>query len=138
MNTFITIISTVITWLLGKQFLLPQIVRLWNYIKEKKKEQDKSNVDSTKELIEIKQNNNDLYQNQISFLVKQVEYFENELLNYQSQLELLRKKILELNNQLYSKSLIIGKLRQYCCANEDCKYRIYCSDEFCNLTTLEK
>lgn len=138
METLITVISTIATWLVSKEYLLPQITKLINWIKERKKQQDQSNIDSTKELIEIKHDSNEVYESQIKFLMSQIESFESELISYQTQLETLRKKILELNNTLYNKSLVIGKLRQYCCSNEDCKFRVFCSDEFCNLTTLTK
>lgn len=137
LQTIITIGSTILTWVMGKKYLLPQLIKLWEWIKEKKKENDNHKLNATKELKEIEEKSNDVYENQITFLMQQVQQLENELLEYQKQLEVFRKKILELNNSLYHKSLIIGKLRQYCCKNEDCKFRIYCDDEFCKLSTTE-
>lgn len=137
-QTIITIGGTIISWLVGKEFLFPQILKLWQWIKERKQQQDNHNVNASKEIAEYKDKSNDVYENQITFLMQQVQQLENELIEYQKQLEMFRRKILELNNNLYHKSLIIGKLRQYCCKNEDCKMRQYCDDEFCNLERVEK
>lgn len=138
LQTILTAIGGIITWLIGKDFLLPQILKLITWIKERKKERDETNVNATKELTSIKKENNEVYENQITFLLNQIQHLENELIEYSKQLERLRNKILELNDRLYNKQLIISKLRKYCCANESCELRQECSDEFCQLDDLMK
>lgn len=130
-TALLTTLGTIATWLLSKNFLLPEIVKLWNWITNKKTEFDQKNVDASQELVDYKEASNNMYQNQIQFLMNQITDLEKELLAYQEQLEKMRKKILELNSQLYNKALVIGKLQQYCCANENCKYRMKCNDIFC-------
>ena len=132
-QTIITAISTLIGWLVSKKYIFPHIFKLWQWLKERRRENENHNVNLKKELTDLNEKSNDVYENQINFLMQQVKQLENELIEYQKQLEQFRSKILELNNNLYHKSLTIGKLRQYCCKNEECKMRIYCDDEFCKL-----
>ena len=77
--------------------------------------------------IEEKANSN--YEDQIKFLVGQIEHLEKELLQYSEQLEKLRAKILELNQKLFNKSMAISKLRELACTNSECKFRQYCTDD---------
>lgn len=131
-QTIITICSTIITWLIGKKYLLPYIIKAWEWLRERKHKQDANNIDATKELTAIKKESNEVYESQITFLTTQVEHLENELLQFQNQLELLRKKILELNQKLFHKSMLIDKLKHLCCKNEGCKMRVYCNEnDFC-------
>lgn len=132
-QTIITAITTLIGWLVSKKYILPHIIKLWSWLKDRKRENENHNVNLKKELTDLTDKSNDVYENQINFLMQQVKQLENELIEYQKQLETFRSKILELNNNLYHKSLTIGKLRQYCCKNENCKMRIYCDDAFCKL-----
>lgn len=132
MTSLLTTLGTILAWLISKNFLLPECIKLWNWLTKKKQDFDQKNVDASKELVDYKESSNNMYQNQIQFLMNQITDLEKELLAYQEQLEKMRKKILELNSQLYNKALIIGKLQQYCCANENCKYRMKCNDSvFC-------
>lgn len=131
-QTIVTAVSTLCAWLISKKWLLPYIVKVWEWLKERKHKQDTSNIDATKELTAIKKESNEVYESQITFLTTQVEHLENELLQFQNQLELLRKKILELNQKLFHKSMLIDKLKHLCCKNEGCKMRVYCDDnDFC-------
>ena len=120
-HTIITAISTLITWLLSKKFLFPQLLKFWQWLKERKKENENHNVNLKKELTDLTDKSNDVYENQITFLMQQVKQLKNELIEYQKQLEQFRSKILELNNNLYHKSLTIGKLRQFCCKMKNAK-----------------
>lgn len=137
LQTIITAVSTLCAWLISKKWLLPYIVKAWEWLKERKHKQDNDNIDATKELTAIKKESNEVYESQIKFLTTQVEHLENELLQFQNQLEILRKKILELNQKLFHKSMLIDKLKNLCCKNKHCKMRIYCDDsDFC-ITTNE-
>ena len=51
-QTIITIGGTIISWLVGKEFLFPQILKLWQWIKERKQQQDNHNVNASKEIAE--------------------------------------------------------------------------------------
>ena len=137
-TALMTTLGTILVWLLGKEFFIPQLTRLWDFLTKKKKEFDDKNVDASKELVNYKSNANNMYESQIQFLMEQITSLEAELLSYQEQLEKMRKKILELNSQLYNKALVIGKLQQYCCKNESCKYRVACGDMFCTISEEEE
>lgn len=123
-TTILTTIGTLVTYLIGKNFFIPQLAKLWEWIKKKNKE----NVNATRELIEIKQENHELYVQQIQFLNSQVSELENELLNYIDQLEKLRTKVLELNKKLFEKGLLIAKVHDFICINKQCKARTYCQN----------
>ena len=133
MNNFLIIITSILGWLVAKDFLLPQVEKLFNIIKQKKK----GDVELKTDLSNLKENENNVYENQIEFLMQQVKNLESQLLDYQKQLDAFRQKILELNSHLYAKSLTITKLKNYCCSNLDCKYRCYCEDKNFN-ETVEK
>ena len=130
MEAFVTTLGTILAWFMGKQFFLPYIIKFWDWITQKKKDFDEKNVDASKEIVDYKNNTNNMYESQIQFLMEQITSLEAELLSYQEQLEKMRKKILELKSQLYNKALVIGKLQQYCCSNEQCKYRQRCDNMF--------
>lgn len=137
-EAFVTTLGTILAWFMGKEFFLPHIMKFWNWLTNQKKEFDKKNVDASQELVTYKNTSNNMYESQIQFLMEQITSLESELLSYQEQLEKMRKKILELNSQLYNKALVIGKLQQYCCANEQCKYRQRCDNMFCQINSEEE
>ena len=138
MEAFVTTLGTILAWFMGKEFFIPHIIKFWNWLTNQKKEFDEKNVDASKEIVDYKNNTNNMYESQIQFLMEQITSLEAELLSYQEQLEKMRKKILELNSQLYNKALVIGKLQQYCCSNEQCKYRQRCDNMFCNVNNEEE
>lgn len=127
-----TIVLTILGWLASEKFLLPQIVKLWNWIRGIKKEQDKFNVDVNKEILNVKEQNTEIYESQINFLMNQIDRLEQEINQHQEQLAKMRSMILELNSRLFKKDVIIGKLRELCCANVNCKFREYCTDDVCS------
>lgn len=124
----ITAICSIATWLAGEKFLFPQLVNIWNWIINRKRENDEHNINATKEVFEVKEAANNAYEEQITFFMTQIRQLEEELLNYQEQLGKLRTKILELNNQLYANSLEMNKYKHLCCMNESCQFRQSCSD----------
>lgn len=127
-----TIVLTILGWLASEKFLLPQIVKLWNWIRGIKKEQDKFNVNVNKEILNVKEQNTEIYESQINFLMNQIDRLEQEINQHQEQLAKMRSMILELNSRLFKKDVIIGKLRELCCANVNCKFREYCTDDVCS------
>ncbi|MGM9799564.1 MAG: hypothetical protein ACI30M_02625 [Muribaculaceae bacterium] len=128
MKDIFLVLSGVLGWLVAKDFLLPQIEKLIDLIRKKKK----NDIDTESDLSSLKEKNNDIYENQIEFLMQQVKSLENQLLEYQKQLDTFRSKILELNSHLTAKALIISQLKQFCCSNTECKCRVVCSENICN------
>ncbi len=72
---------------MSKKYLFPQLLKFGEWIKERKKENEKHNVNLKKELTDLTDKSNDVYENQINFLMQQVKQLENELIEYQKQLE---------------------------------------------------
>lgn len=128
MKDIFLVLSGVLGWLVSREFLLPQIEKLFDIIRKKKK----NDIDTESDLSSLKEKNNDIYENQIEFLMQQVKSLEHQLLDYQQQLDTFRSKILELNSHLTAKALIISQLKQYCCSNTECKCRVVCSENICN------
>lgn len=127
-----TIVLTVVGWLASEKFLFPQLVKLWNWVRGIKKEIDEENVDASKEILNVKEQHAEIYESQINFLMNQIDRLEKEINQHQEQLSKMRSMVLELNSRLFKKDVIIGKLRELCCANINCKYREYCTDEVCS------
>ena len=128
MKDIFLVLTGVVGWLVSREFLLPQIEKLIDLIRKKKK----NDIDTESDLSSLKEKNNDIYENQIEFLMQQVKSLEHQLLDYQQQLDTFRSKILELNSHLTAKALIISQLKQYCCSNTECKCRTICSENICN------
>lgn len=129
MKDIFLVLSGVLGWLVSREFLLPQIEKLIDLIRKKKK----NDIDTESDLSNLKEKNNDIYENQIEFLMQQVKSLEHQLLDYQQQLDTFRSKILELNSLLTAKALLITQLKQFCCSNTECKCRVVCSSEnICN------
>lgn len=129
MEQIITIIGSILAWLASEKFLIPWIVKGWNWLIERGRDLDDKNIDFTKELKGIEESTINNYKNQIEFLVQRVEQLEHELLEYQKILEELRGKILSLNNQLYRKSMSLARYKQLSCSLENCPHRIYVEDK---------
>ena len=127
-NEISIVIASIAGWIASKKWIFPYIIKMWKWLKERKKENDKNNIDASKELTQIKEDQNNVYENQIDFLVNQLNTLENQLANYQIQLEKMRAKILELNSSIYSQSLTIGKLKSFSCCKADCPYRQLCDE----------
>lgn len=131
-ETIGTIIITICGWLAGQKFLLPWLIKGWDWLRGKKKEFDNENVDASKEILDIKQQSQEVYESQINFLMNQIDRLEQEINSHQEQLTKMRSMVLELNSRLFKKDVLIGKLRELCCANTDCKFRVFCTDDVCS------
>ena len=118
-------IGSILSYLAAQKWLFPLFVQLWDWLVAN----GKRNIDTSRELKEIEDKANSNYEDQIKFLVGQIEHLEKELLLYSEQLEKLRAKILELNQKLFNKSMAISKLREIACTNTECKFRQYCTDD---------
>jgi chromosome segregation ATPase len=134
-ETIVTAISSVGGWIVSKKFVVPYIVKAYEWIRNYKKEQDKENIDSSKELIEIKEQTNNVYENQLEFCMKQIAELQTnltdkqkELNDYINQLSELRNKIVELQKQLYESQMKYSKLSSLCCSNKECQFRQSCNE----------
>lgn len=125
MEQIFIVIGSVLSYIGAKKWIFPLFVQLWDWLVAN----GRRNIDTSRELKDIEERTNDTYENQIDFLVKQIEHLEKELLQYSEQLEKLRAKILELNQKLFNKSMAISKLREIACTNTECKFRQYCTDD---------
>lgn len=124
-NIIITSIGSILSFLAAQKYVFPYIIQAWNWLVEN----GRRNIDTSRELKDIEEKANSNYEDQIKFLVGQIEHLEKELLQYSEQLEKLRAKILELNQKLFNKSMAISKLRELACTNSECKFRQYCTDD---------
>jgi len=129
-TTIYTIIGTLATYITANKWIVPLIVNQWNTHKERKSTKDKQTLDVNKELLTNKEIGNDVYENQILFLVGQIDVLQNKLIDKQKEIdgfskELtdLRKKVMELQSSLFNSKLIINKLNSLGCGNMDCKFR---------------
>lgn len=136
-QTIGTIVLSISGWLVGQKFLLPYLIKGWDWIRGKKKEIDDQNVDASKSILDIKLQSQEVYESQINFLMNQIDRLEQEINNHQGQLQKMRSMVLELNSRLFKKDILIGKLRELCCANADCKFRVLCTDDNCSNLILD-
>ena len=132
-NIILTAIGSVITYLAAQKWLFPHIVKLWEWIKERKKQQDENNINATSEILEIKKNTLDVTEKQFEVLLNQISRLEEELQAYADELQRLRTTILRLNARLYTKSILLTKLQGKCCDRENCKDRIACKNYLCEI-----
>ena len=128
LNDISIAIGSIAAFILSKKWVVPLLIKCWHWLKHEKKEYDDNNIDSSKELTNIKNSNVKVYESQINFLVNQLQTLELQLDNYSVQLEKLREKILELNTSLFNKSMTIGKLREMSCCKSDCQFREMCNE----------
>lgn len=132
----ITAISSIIAFIFSRRYLWKYVVQAFEWLFNFKKDFDKKNVDASKEILNIKDKNNDIYENQIEFLTAQVNTLEGrinfkqeELNKYLDELQQLREKIVELQKQIYDNKLKIAHLESLCCGNLECKSRCKCNIE---------
>ena len=128
-NIIITGIGSIVAWLAAQKWVFPLIVQLWSWLIDN----GRRNIDTGKELKDIEQRANSTYEDQITFLVNQVDHLEKQLQQYSEQLEKLRATILDLNQRLFQKSMTISKLRQLACNNRDCPNRAFCTEDIIGL-----
>ncbi len=133
--TIATALGSIIAWITSKKFIFPYLVKIYEWLKNRKKEQDKENVDSSKELLDIKEKSNDVYQNQIEFTVNQINKLQTlltekqtEINDYINQLSELRTQIVKLQKELSEEQMRSNKLSSLVCCNSDCKCRQTCKD----------
>lgn len=118
-TTILTSIGTIITYLVGKEFLLPQIIQLWQFLFDRKITKENHELDSKQKEVDIREASNNAYEGQIEFLTQEVKELQNE-----------NKKIREDNakiiDNLYQQEIELAKFRSLCCKNIDCINRETC------------
>lgn len=141
MNTFeiITLgLYSVIAFFVGKEFFLPQLNKLYKWLKKEKSETEDRSIDVGQEISKLKLTEVERYEKTFETLLNQIEDLENELKSYSKELQELRNTILKLNSKLYQKSLVISDLQHKCCEREDCPNRIACKNYLCDVLEKEE
>lgn len=122
-----TAVIAIVTWLASKKFLLPYIIKFFNWVRGRKKEQDDLNIDATKELAQIRKDVGEIYETRIQFLLKQISILQDQVQKNCEAVARLQDKIKEMNDNLYSKNITIHQLQENSCCVENCKYRVLCN-----------
>ena len=121
-TTILTSIGTIITYLVGKEFILPQIIQLWQFLFDRKITKENHERDNKQKDVEIMEASNKAYEGQIEFLTHEVKELQED-----------NKKIREDNTKiidnLYQQEIELAKFRSLCCAKIDCKVRETCDCE---------
>lgn len=133
----LTSVGTLFAYIASKDYFIPWIVKLWEWIRKKKNDLDKKQLDVIDEIHKVRMNENEYYEETFNTLLGQIERLEGELKNYAEELSTLRNEILMLNSKLYKKSMIILDLQKRCCLNEHCKERVCCENKIEKLVTDE-
>ena len=141
MDTFeiITLsIYSVMAFFVGKEFFLPQLYKLYNWLKTEKHETENRTFQVGEEVHKMKMNDVEYYQETFNTLLGQISSLEDQLNEYSKELQELRSTILKLNAKLYHKSLIISDLQNKCCERENCPERISCKNYLCDVIDNEE
>ena len=131
LTTLATILSTLLAWLIGKDFLIPQLVRLWKWAKTEKQNEEDRQISISDEITKLKLNDVERYEKTFTTLLNQISDLEEELKKYSKELQELRATILKLNSKLYEKSLVISDMQKFTCElAKDCPKRVVCKHNF--------
>ena len=130
-------IGGIITFVLSKEFFIPQIVRLINWMRDEKERSEDRSIDVGNEISKLKLTEIERYEKTFETLLNQIEDLEQQLQSYSKELQELRSTILKLNSKLYHKSLVISELQKKCCNRENCKDRLACENYICEVIENE-
>ena len=130
--------GSIVAFVLSKEFFLPQIVKLINWMREEKEHSEDRSLDVGQEISKLKLTEVERYEKTFETLLNQVEDLEQQLKDYSKELQELRNTILKLNSKLYHKSLIISNLQNKCCERENCPERISCKNYLCDVIDEEE
>ena len=122
LTTIITSVGTIITYLVGKEFILPQIIQLWQFLFDRKITKENHELDSMQKKVEIREASNNAYEDQIEFLT-------NEVKELQEDNKKIREDNTKIIDNLYQQEIELAKFRSLCCAKIDCKVRETCDCE---------
>lgn len=130
--------GSIVAFILSKEFFIPQIVKLINWMRSEKEHSEDRSLDVGEEISRLKLTEVQRYEKTFETLLNQIEDLENELKSYSKELQELRNTILKLNSKLYHKSLVISDLQKKCCNREDCPDRIVCKNYLCEVIENEE
>ena len=130
--------GSIVAFVLSKEFFLPQIVKLINWMRSEKEHSEDRSLDVGQEISKLKLTEVERYEKTFETLLNQVEDLEQQLKDYSKELQELRNTILKLNSKLYHKSLIISNLQNKCCERENCPERISCKNYLCDVIDKEE
>lgn len=120
---------SVIAFFVGKEFFLPQLNKLYKWLKKEKNETENRTFDVGQEVHKMKMNENEYYEETFNTLLGQISSLEDQLKEYAKELSSLRSEILQLNAKLYNKAMVIVELQKKCCARaEFCPNREFCEN----------
>lgn len=126
-------IGGIITFVLSREFFIPQIVKLINWMRDEKEHSENRSIDVGNEISKLKLTEIERYEKTFETLLNQIEDLEQQLQSYSKELQELRSTILKLNSKLYHKSLVIGELQKKCCNRDDCLERVSCKNYLCDV-----
>lgn len=133
----LTSVGTIFAYLASKNYFIPWIIKFWDWITKKKKENDDRNINLSDTIHKMKMNENEYYEKTFTTLLSQIDSLEQQLKDYARELEELRSEILHLNAKLYKKSLVIVDLQKKCCLNKNCAERVCCENKIEDLIENE-
>lgn len=133
----LTSVGTIFAYLASKNYFIPWIIKFWDWINKKKKENDDRNINLSDTIHKMKMNENEYYEKTFTTLLSQIDSLEQQLKDYARELEELRSEILHLNAKLYKKSLVIVDLQKKCCLNKNCAERVCCENKIEDLIENE-
>ena len=131
-------LGSIVAYVLSKEFFLPQIVKLINWMRSEKEHSENRSIDIGQEISKLKLTEVERYERTFQTLLNQIEDLEQQLKDYSKELQELRNTILKLNAKLYQKSLVISDLQKMCCARENCPERISCRNYLCDVIDNEE
>lgn len=131
-------IYSVMAFFVGKEFFLPQLNKLYKWLKTEKHETENRTFQVGEEVHKMKMNDVEYYQETFNTLLGQISSLEDQLNEYSKELQELRNTILKLNAKLYKKSLLISNLQNKCCNRDNCPDRIACENYICEVIDNEE
>lgn len=130
--------GSIVAFVLSKEFFLPQIVKLINWMRSEREHSEDRSLDVGQEISKLKLTEVERYEKTFETLLNQVEDLEQQLKDYSKELQELRNTILKLNAKLYQKSLVISDLQKMCCARDNCPQRVSCKNYICDVIEEEE
>ena len=131
-------LGSIVAYVLSKEFFIPQIVKLINWMRSEKECSEDRTLDVGQEISKLKLTEVERYEKTFETLLNQIEDLEQQLQSYSKELQELRTTILKLNAKLYHKSLVISDLQKMCCSRENCPQRVSCKNYLCDVIDEEE
>ena len=137
-ETIALIIYSILAFFVGKEFFLPQLNKLYKWLKNEKNETEDRTFQVGEEVHKMKMNEVEYYEETFNTLLGQINSLEDQLNEYSKELSSLRSEILQLNAKLYNKAMVIVELQKRCCAKaETCPDREFCENSIKKLNEEE-